>query len=209
MSGLIWRLLHYKPGAASYIVGGLLLAVSMALFTQYKMKGRVDVVSLIDRDADRKPFWDRNPRFEYVDSFPRTSFLIVKDRQTGRTAMVDAVVVINTELRPAACDSKVAFKLLPGATDIVCFEIIKPDTGVGIAYVGAVSFQAKAKDSQVAQFYRDLFLKHGNKVSPIKNSSWGVILEAEDKTGETVARISTRSPFDTAQAFFAWTKDFE
>jgi hypothetical protein len=166
----------------------------------------VDLVSLVDRGAYLKPFWDRNPRLQYVDSFPDTSFVIVKDSQTGQSGMLDTAVVINAKVQPANCDGK---GTVPAdATDAVCFEIAKPDTGAGVSYIGAVRVQVKAKDTDVARFYRKLFASRGDKVNPIKNSSWGIISEAEDQSGNTVARVSIRGSFAAARVFFAWTKDF-
>jgi hypothetical protein len=194
MLGILRFLLHYKPGSAFYLIGGLVLFVSMALFTQYKMKGRIDLDALIDHSAYMKPFWERNPRLKYVDSVLRTSLLMVKDTQTGLPALLDTTVVIDAEVRPTECSAKGALPsgMVPAdATHLVCFQIIKPDTGAGTAYTGAVSFEWKGKDTQVAHFYRELFQARRSRVSAMMESSRGIILEAEDKQGNTLARIAT------------------
>lgn len=210
MQRLLLRLLYFRPGAAAYILGGILLFVAMALFTQYKVKGRIDVPALVHRDARLQPFWQRNPRLQYVDSVPRTSFLLVKDTQTGMSAMLDSAVVMNAEVRPTSCsmaDASVSL-LPPGSSDLVCFQLLKPDTGAGVSYTGAVSFESKQKDVDVARFYRALFQSRGDKVTTIVESSRGIILEAENARGDTLARVATRSPFNTATAFVAWTQEF-
>lgn len=208
---LLSRGLRFRPGSACYIVGGVLLAAAMVLFTQYKMKGRIDISALVDRDAAMKPFWHDNPRFQYVDSFPRTSFLVVKDKQTGMTSMLDTTVVINAEVRPVPCSAAAPGSsiLPPNTTDLACFLVVKPYTGAGVPYVRGVSFRSPVKDVEVARFYRSLFQARGSKITTILNSSSGIILEAENDRGDTLARVSTRSPFDAASTFVAWTQDFD
>jgi hypothetical protein len=210
MQRLLLRLLQFRPGAAAYILGGIVLFSAMALFTQYKVKGRIDVPALVDRDARLQPFWQRNPRLQYLDSFPRSSLLMVRDTQTGMSAMLDSAVVINAEVRPTSCPTAdgLAALLPPRSANLVCFQLIKPDTGAGVSYTRALSFQAKEKDVDVAQFYRALFQSRGNKVTTIVESSRGIILEAENARGDALARVATRSPFNTATAFFAWTQEF-
>ena len=209
---MLQKILEYKPGAAFYMIGGLVLFIAMALFTQYKMKGRVDLAQLIDREADRKPFWDRNTSLEYVDSYPNTSLVMVRDRQTGRTGMLDLAVMLSAQVRALPCDDASGFDpeiIYPGAAGgVICFAIDKPDTGAGDLYTFAAGFTAKAKDSQVAEFYRKLFTDRGKRVTVVQDSSRGTILEAEDEHENTVARISVRGSSDTAYGVLAWTKEF-
>ena len=208
---LFWRLMDHRPGTVFWIVSFLLLFLGMALFTQYKMTGRIDLASLVDRGADLKPFWDRNPDLEHTDSYPNTSLVTVRDRPSGRSAMLDMFVVSNARIQAVSCEGAGAFppdSLYPGASDMVCFAIHKPDTGDGASFVFAASFAAKAEDSQVGQFYRDLFTRRGLKASFMQNSSRAVILEAEDEHLDTKARVAIRGKFDTAHAFFAVAEDF-
>lgn len=208
---LFWRLMNYRPGALFWIVSFLLLFLGMVLFTQYKMTGRVDPVRLVDRGADLKYFWDRNPGLEHLDSYPNTSLEVARDRQSGRTAMLDMFVVSSAQIQALSCEGLAAFppdSVYPGATDLVCFAIHKPDTGAGDPFAFAASFAVKAKDSQVGQFYRDLFTGRGLHASYMQNSSRAVILEADDGHSNTLARVAIRGTFDTAHAFFAVTEDF-
>jgi hypothetical protein len=208
---MLQRLLEYKPGAASYIVGGVLLLVAMALFVQYKKTGRVNLAKMMDRGSDLQPFFDRNPHLELADSYPNTSFVVVRDPATGKTAMLDLAPILTAEVRPTTCEDTRSFSpalIYTAATGSTCFTIHKPDTGAGVLYTYGASFTANAKDSQVEQFYRDLFTKRGKKISVIQSSSEAIILEAEDEKEDTVARISIRGSFDTSQGFLAWTDEF-
>jgi hypothetical protein len=210
VTSMLLRLLEYKPGAAFYIIGGVLLLLAMALFTQYRMTGRVNLQALVDRDADRKPFWDRNPQLEFVDSYPHTSLVVVRDRATGRSGMLDLAMIVTAVVQPAPCDNsrELSEMIYSDAGESLCFTINKPDTGAGDPYTHGVSFSAEAKEGQVEQFYRNLFTRRGKQVSVMQNSSNGIILEAEDEHQNTVARISIRGSFDTAQGFLSWTNDF-
>ena len=211
MRSLLRFLLFYKPSRAASIIACLITFLVMVFVTQYRMKGRIDLAKMVDTGSEMQPFWQRNPRLQFVDSFPNTSFVMVKDSQTGVSAMLDSAVVINAEVHPRACDGEGAPRsaIPPGATGRACFRIVKPDTGAGDAYTGAVSFRLREKDAQVAQFYRALFLSAGDKITTIRDSSRGIVLEAEDTRGNTVARIAIRSSFDTATAFLAWTPEFQ
>jgi hypothetical protein len=201
-------LLFYKPGTAFYVIGGLLLFVSVALFTQYKKEGSVDIGKMFGQDPYLEAFWQRNPRLKYVESLRNSSLVIVKDTQTGLSSMLDLGVVINAEVRPRACAGESAL-LARSATNLVCFQVVKPDTGAGDSYTDAVSFVMKAKDAEVAQFYRELFLSRQDKVTTIRNSSRGIVLEAENQSGNTVARIAVRSSFEMVDSFLAWNGEFE
>ena len=198
-----------RPSRGFLIAASIVVFLFMTILTQYRMKGRVDVGAMINRGSEMGPFWQRNPRLQFLDSFPNTSFVMVKDTQTGRSAMLDSAVVINAEVRPVECSASVPAMLPPGAGSLVCFEIAKPDTGAGDVYTGAVSFQLNGKDTQVSQFYRALFESRQDNVTVIKDSSNGIILEAADTRGNTVERISIRSSFQMVTAFLAWTRELQ
>lgn len=200
-------LLFYRPGTAFYVVGGSLLFVFIALFTQYEKEGSVDIGKMFGHDSYQEAFWQRNPRLQYLESDRNYSLVMIKDKQTGLSSMLDMGVVIDAEVRPGACSGGNA-GMPPGSTNPVCFQIIKPDTGAGDSYTDAVSFVVKAKDADVAQFYRDLFLSRQDKVTTIRNSSRGIVLEAENQRGNTVARIAVRSSFEMATSFLAWNQEF-
>jgi hypothetical protein len=205
------RLLHYKPGAAFYIIGVLAIFFAMILFTRYRATGHFNLGSMIDRGTESKIFWDLNPRLEAVDSYPHTGLVIARDRATGRTAMLDLAVGLNAQMRAASCDDSGGFRsewIYTGAQEIVCFTIEKPDTGAGTLFTSGASFKAQVKDSQVEQFYHNLFATRGKQVMVVQNSSQAIILEAENEHHDTVARISIRGEFDTARGFLAWTNDF-
>jgi hypothetical protein len=191
-----------KSGPLFWIVTTLLLLfLGMAVWTQYKTKDA----------ADMRPFWDRNPGLEHTDSYPNTSLVMARERQSGQTAMLDLFVVSSAQVEVVSCEESGAFpqaSLFPGATDVVCFAIHKPDTGAGTAFAYGASFLAKAKDSEVGQFFRDLFNRRGLAWGYMQNSSEAVILQAENRRRNTVARVSIRGTFDTARAFFAVTDDF-
>lgn len=208
---MLEKLLNYKPGTAFTIIVVLVLFFGMMLFARYHKTGRVNLRGMVDRGLQNKPFWERNPHLEQLDWYPHTGFVLVRDRPTGRTAMVDLAVGLNAELRPVSCDDSGGLRsemIYPGAEEIVCFKIDKPDTGAGTLFTSGTSFAAKAKDSQVEQFYRELFASRRKRISVIQNSSEAIILEAENEDQDTVARISIRGSFDTARGFLAWTKGF-
>jgi len=208
---LFWWILEFKPGSAFWIVSLLLLFIGMAVFTQYQMTGKVNVSEMINRDVHRQYFWDRNPDIEYRDSFPNTSLVMVRDRQSGLTAMLDMAVVQSARIRASACTEPLPIsdsERPPGATGILCFAIEKPDTGAGDRYIFASAWSAKGKQSQVGQFYRELFGARGLNVTRIQDSSRATILEAEDEHHDTVARVSIRASFDISQIFLAVTDGF-
>jgi hypothetical protein len=208
---LLDRLLQYKPGSVFYIIIVLVLFFGMIVITRYRMTGHVNLRGMIDRGTESQPFWERNLHLEPVDSYPRTGLVVVRERSTGRTAMVDVAVGLNAQVLPVSCGAVARFRsemIFSGAEELVCFTIDKPDTGAGTLFISAASFVAKVKDSQVEQFYRNLFTSHGKRVTVVQNSSSAIILEAEDEDRDTVARISIRGSFDTAQVFLAWTTKF-
>ncbi len=126
--------------------------------------------------------------------------------------MLDLAVMLSAQVRALPCDDASGFDpeiIYPGAAGgVICFAIDKPDTGAGDLYTFAAGFTAKAKDSQVAEFYRKLFTDRGKRVTVVQDSSRGTILEAEDEHENTVARISVRGSSDTAYGVLAWTKEF-
>ncbi|HEV2988222.1 MAG TPA: hypothetical protein VG759_07265 [Candidatus Angelobacter sp.] len=205
------RLLNYKPSAAFYIIGILAIFFAMVVITRYRATGRVNLGAMINRGTETTPFWKRNPNLELVDSYPHTSLVMVRDRATGRTAMLDLAVGLTAQLRTVSCDDSGGFRselINAGAEEIVCFTIDKPDTGAGTLFTSGVSFRAKDKDSQVEHFYRSLLTSQGKRVTVVQSSSQAIIMEAENENRDTVARISIRGEFDTARGFLAWTKDF-
>jgi hypothetical protein len=184
-----------------WVGGGLLVFLGMVVVTQHEMTGRIDVGEMVNRDAGFSEFRRRNSSLEPIDTFSRTSLFVARDRSTGRRAMLDMAVVVNARVEVTSC-TEPPLTLHPGAGDVVCFTI------QDAAFVSAASFTVKARDSQVGQFYRDLFRARGLRVSVIQDSSRAVILEAEDEHSNTLARVSIRGSFDTARAFFAVTGDF-
>jgi hypothetical protein len=208
---LLDRLLHYKPGAAFTIVSVVAIFLATIFIARYRATGRIDLKGMIDQGTESKPFWEANPHLELVDSYPHTGLVVVRDRSTGRTAMLDLAIGLNAQVRAVSCGDLAGFHsemIFSGAEEIVCFTIDKPDTGAGTLFTSGVSFVAKVKDSQVEQFYRELFTSHGKRVSVVQNSSRATILEAEDEDRDTVARISIRGSFDSARGFVAWTRKF-
>ena len=198
-------ILDYKPGNAFYIVGGLVLFVGMVLFAQYKMNGSIDLRALVDTPAD--PFWARTPELEKVDSFPHTSLAMVRERKSGASGMLDVAVVNSSQVKVQPCGAvPLAY---PGGTNTLCLAIVHPDNGSGDGWTGSASFSARAKESAVVEFYRELFDSRGFNVTEIQNSSRGVILEAEDARRSTVARVAIRGSFDTVHGFIAWTPGLE
>src|SRR5437660_1699380 len=140
---MLEKLLNYKPGAAFTIIVVLVLFFGMVLFTRYRLTGRVNLRGMVDRGLGNKPFWERNPHLEQVDSYPHTSLVLVRDRPTGRTAMVDLAVGLNAELHPVACDGADGLPsemIYSGAEEIICFKIDKPDTGAGTLFTAGISF---------------------------------------------------------------------
>jgi len=192
-----------------YIIALLAAFLVMISITQYLSEGRVNLGKMIDQDSGQELFWKRNNQhLEYVDSYPKTSLVTARDRKTGQTALLDLGVVVTAEVLPASCESAGQIPsemLFPGAAEVTCFDIAKPDTGAGFPFVVAASFTAKANVGKVAQFYRDLFTRRGMSVMAVQDSSRATILEAEDGAHNSVARISIRGPFDTANAFLACT----
>jgi hypothetical protein len=183
----------------------------MIVFTRYRMTGHLNLKAMVDHGSETKPFRERNPHLDLVDSYPHTGLVIVRDRRTGGTAMLDLAVGLSAQVRPVSCEDSGGFRpeiIYPGAGETICFAIDKPDTGAGVMFTYAASFSARAKDSQVEQFYRNLFASRGRRVTVVQNSSRAIILEAENESHDTVARISIRGSFDTARGFLAWTKDF-
>ena len=198
-------LLAFRPGTGTYVGGGFVLFLCMIFGEQYFSTGRLDVNQMVDGGLDLHDFWIRNPRLKFVDSYPRTSLVQVRDVETGRRFLLDAAVVRNAEVRPQPCEEHVgdaATLAYPDSLEVTCFGLILPNSA-NPAYRSAVSFKVKAKDSQVRKYYQDLFRGLGKKMSPILESSRGVILDAEDGIGETFGRVSIRSSFDTSYGFLA------
>ena len=111
----------------------------------------------------------------------------------------------NAEMRPQPCEEhkgNAGALVYPQSEEVTCSAIILPNSA-STAYRSAVSFKVKAKDSQVAQYYRELFRGLGKKVSPVAESSRQIVLEAEDGAGDTFGRVSIRSSFDTCYGFLA------
>ena len=74
--------------------------------------------------------------------------------------MIDLAVDLNAQVHPVSCGDFAGFRsemIFSGAEEIVCFTINKPDTGAGTLFISGASFMVKAKNSQVEQFYRNLF----------------------------------------------------
>jgi len=202
---VIAALLSFKPGAGSYLVGGLFFFICMAVAAQYFGAGHVDVGSIIDQSADHEEFWVRNPHLRYVDSYPKTSLFLARERENSRASMLDLTVVSNAEARLQSCDEQIGAAgsmAYPGATEAVCFSLIKPNQSFPL-YRTAVSFRAKAKDGQVAKYYQDLFRGLGKKMTVVQDSSRAIVLEAEDGNRNIVARVAIHESSDTSYGFLA------
>jgi len=204
---VIAEFLHFRPGTGTYIIGGFLLFLCMVLGSQYLSTGRVDFESMVDSGTGYKEFWVRNPKLEYLDSYSRTSLFLARERENGHVAMLDLTVVSNAEVRPQPCDNQIGGAgslAYPQASQTACFTLIKPN-GSSPAYRTAVSFVAKAKDSEIAKYYTDLFRGMKKKTNVVQDSSRAIVLEAEDGDQNTVVRVSIRSSFDTVYGFLAVT----
>jgi hypothetical protein len=200
-------LLSFKPGAGTYIGGGLALFLCMIVGGQYFSTGQIDIKSMVDSGPNLKDFFVRNPRLKFVDSYPRTSLIQVRDNETGRHFILDIAVVRDAEVRPEPCEDHAGAAgtlAYPPASEITCFGLILPNTA-SPAYRSAASFKANAKDGKVAQYYQEVFRGLGKKPTVIQDSSRAIILEAEDGDQNTVARVAIRGSFDTAYGFLAVT----
>jgi hypothetical protein len=197
--------LAFRPGTGTFVGGGLALFLCMILAGQYFSTGRLDVSQMVNGGLDLHDFWIRNPQLKFVDSYPRTSLIQVRDVETGSRFLLDAAVVRNAEVRPQPCEDHVgdaATLAYPNSQEVICFGLILPNSATP-AYRSAVSFKVKAKDSQLQKYYQDLFRGLGKKIDPVIESSRAVILEAEDGIGNTFGRVSLRSSFDTSYGFLA------
>jgi hypothetical protein len=196
-------LLSYRPGMGTYVGGVSLMFLCVVLAGRYFSTGRLDVNHMVDGGLDLQDFWVRNPRLKFVDSYPRTSLIQVRDRETGRRFLVDAAAVENAELRPEDCADHfgdAATLAHPDSMEVTCFGLILPNSAVP-AWRSAVAFKVKAKDRQVEKYYVDLFRGLGKNVDPVIESSRALILEAEDGVGNIFGRVSIRGSFDTSYGF--------
>ena len=211
MGKILDAVLNYKPGNAFYIVGMLLVFFGGIVFVQYRTQGEVNLARLVGADTPNNPFWERNPHLENVDFYPKTTLYKLRDRNSGATAVIDLQSLDTAEMKLRPCELAELPQRAdyPGADGKVCFGITKPDSGSGHLYIAAVSFTAKAKATQVADFYRALFKARGYRAAAILNDPGrAIVVEAQDESINTVARISVRSSGDTAYGFLAWEKDF-
>jgi hypothetical protein len=198
-------LLNFKPGTGSYIIGGLFLFICIALAAQYFGAGHGDVESMIDQSADHQEFWVRNPHLGYLDSYRGTSLFLARERENGRASILDLAVVSNAEARLQPCDEQIgaaASLAFPGAAEAVCFSHIKPNQSSPL-YRTAVSFRAKGKAGQVANYYQKLFRGLGKKTTVVQDSSQAIVLQAEDGNQNTVARVAIHGSSDIAYVFLA------
>jgi hypothetical protein len=211
MNRFLTAIAEYKWGTWSTVIATFLVFICAILLFQWKTQGRVDPLAMVNRsDPTLKSFLDGNPRWEYVDHHSRTSLYTIRERESGKTSMIDLAVLSSAETKARPCDAAALPQddaQYPAAAGTACFEIVKPQDS-GDPFVAAISFTAQAKSRQVADFYRNLFATRGCTVTAIQDSSSATILEAEDSKRNTVARISIRSSFDTSYAFLAWTRDF-
>src|SRR5689334_5324657 len=97
-------LLHFKPGAGAYVGGGFLLFLCMVFAGQYFSTGRLDVKEMVDSGPHLADFWVRNPHLKLVDTYPRTSLIQARDKETGRTFLLDVAVVRNAQVRLQPCE---------------------------------------------------------------------------------------------------------
>src|SRR5438045_7434374 len=126
------RLLYYRPGSAFYIISILAIFLGMIAITRYLKTGHVNFKDMVDQGAESRPFWDRNPHLELVDSYPHTSLVVVRDRPTGRTAMLDLAVGLSAQVRPVSCDVSGGFRpamIYTRAGGCLCLPTDKPDAG--------------------------------------------------------------------------------
>lgn len=211
MNRILLAIGNYKWGTTSYVIAAFVVFICAILVVQYEIEGRVDPLGMVNTsDPDLKRILDANPTWEYVDHHSRTSLYTIRERNRGDTALIDLAVLSSAGLKPRACD---AAALPPqgaqfaAAAGMVCFQIVKAQDSES-PYVSAVSFTAKAKQSEVAHFYHALLTREGRTITAVQDSSRATILDVEDKRRNTVARVSVRSAFDTSYVFFAWTADF-
>ena len=196
------KILHTKLSSGAWtVVLFCLIAVAFVTARYFASRG---AAMLSNSDPD--PFWARNPHLEFVDRFPNTAFRIVKDRPSGRTFFLDLSPTSNSVVRLRSCDTGSHDPALvhPAATSVTCFDVEKPE-GAGVPYVAGASYSVQAKQSYVAKFYRSVFESRGHKATVMQDSSRAAILEAES-AGGTVARMSVRESFGTAQVFAVWVK---
>jgi hypothetical protein len=161
-------LLHFKPGAGTYAGGGFLLFLCMVFAGQYFSTGRLDVKEMVDSGPDLADFWVRNPHLKLVDTYPRTSLIQARDKETGRTFLLDVAVVRNAQVRLQPCEehpAEAATLAYPDAEEVTCFGLVLPNSA-SPAYHSAVSFRVKAKDSQLAKYYQEVFRGLGKKSAP-------------------------------------------
>src|SRR5947209_19352722 len=123
----IAALLAFKPGAGTYIIGGLLLFFGMIVGGQFFSTGSVDIRSMVDSGMDLKDFFVRNPHLKLIDSYPKTTLIQVREKETGRLFMLDVAVVANAEVRLQPCEEQngaAGSLAYPAADEVTCFGLI-------------------------------------------------------------------------------------
>lgn len=201
----------FQPGL--WIYGAVFFFLFMTLFSQYRTNGKMNVAGLGEGDTGPKYFWDRNPNLEPTDSYPGTSLVEVRERKSGRTAVLDLLVVSSkAQVETAPCEEQTEGGaeggLYPEATDAVCFTIHQTGARGGRKFGFATSFRAAAKTDDVGQFYRSLFTGRGLRANVVEDANGALVLEGENEQRNTVARIALGGPAGRLRGFFAVTDEF-
>jgi len=212
----------FQSGLA-WCLGGLVFFIGGALFVASQQSGETNIkellMGLVDEDsvarAKQKEFWDRNPNLEFIRRYNRTSMTEVRVRDSSsQIAVLDREILDGVRIQTSSCEGTRMFtpaEIYPGATDLVCFTLEKPnDAGGDYQYRFAASFSAPAKATPVGAFYQELIRARGMHVRTLDN---GIDLQTVEGEGPepgfvTVVRVAILSFGRTTSLFLAASDAF-
>src|SRR5207253_1176718 len=90
----------------STVIATFVVFIGAILVFQWKTQGSVDPLAMVNTsDPALKSFLDGNARWEYVDHHSRTSLYAIRDRESGKSAMIDLAVLSSGETKARPCDA--------------------------------------------------------------------------------------------------------
>jgi hypothetical protein len=213
------RFLNKHPNLV-IVMGCLTIFFGGALFVAYQQSGERNIGKLFSAlilgdpglREEEKRFWDLNPNLEFLRSYSRTSMVSVRDRQSGRTAVLDRSILSDVRVLTPPCASAAAFlpeEVFPGASGMVCFALDKPDDPQHeYPYRFGASYAAPGKAQPVADFYQAFFRARGLEVSVFTQNVDAQVLECQKPGGDTLLRIAILNYAGDTRVFLAAPEAF-